>query len=136
MSEGEVKELLASFGALKAFHLVKDRDTDRSRGFAFCEWRDPSLTDVACNQLNGMKVGDRCLNVRRAIGHQQHRITGVNTVLPAIANPSDTGSRSGQPLALTCEPSLRDLQTPCSPLKVVHDLKLPEVSKWLKKEST
>lgn len=73
MTEAQVKELLSAFGALRAFHLVKERECDRSKGFAFCEWLDPSVTDIACEELNGMKLADRYLNVRRAIAHQQHR---------------------------------------------------------------
>jgi len=41
----QVKELLTSFGPLKAFNLVKDSATGLSKGYAFCEYLDPSITD-------------------------------------------------------------------------------------------
>ena len=41
-----MKELLASFGELKAFNLVKDSATGLSKGYAFCEYVDMSITDV------------------------------------------------------------------------------------------
>jgi splicing factor U2AF subunit len=40
-----VKELLTAFGPLKAFNLVKDSVTASSRGYAFCEYLDPLITD-------------------------------------------------------------------------------------------
>ena len=42
----QVKELLASFGELKAFNLVKDSATGLSKGYAFCEYVDINITDV------------------------------------------------------------------------------------------
>lgn len=41
-----MKELLSSFGELRAFNLVKDSATGLSKGYAFCEYVDLSLTDV------------------------------------------------------------------------------------------
>ena len=41
----QVKELLMSFGQLRAFNLVKDSSTGLSKGYAFCEYVDVSLTD-------------------------------------------------------------------------------------------
>ncbi|PIM98807.1 Splicing factor U2AF, large subunit (RRM superfamily) [Handroanthus impetiginosus] len=65
-SEAQIKELLESFGPLRGFDLVKDRDTGNSKGYGFCIYKDPSVTDVACAALNGLKVGDKTLTVRRA----------------------------------------------------------------------
>lgn len=36
------------------------------QGYAFFEYADPSVTDVACQGLNGMELGDRYLVVQRA----------------------------------------------------------------------
>ena len=41
----QVKELLTSFGPLKAFNLVKDSATGLSKGYAFCEYVDINVTD-------------------------------------------------------------------------------------------
>ncbi|KAL6542858.1 hypothetical protein OROHE_010378 [Orobanche hederae] len=51
---------------LRGFDLVKDRDTGNSKGYGFCIYKDPSVTDIACAALNGLKVGDKTLTVRRA----------------------------------------------------------------------
>lgn len=41
----QVKELLMSFGQLRAFNLVKDSSTGLSKGYAFAEYVDISMTD-------------------------------------------------------------------------------------------
>ncbi|CAH8256315.1 unnamed protein product [Arabidopsis lyrata] len=66
-TEVQIRELLESFGPLRGFNLVKDRETGNSKGYAFCVYQDPSVTDIACAALNGIKMGDKTLTVRRAI---------------------------------------------------------------------
>lgn len=53
----QVKELLTSFGQLKAFNLVKDVTSGLSKGYAFAEYLDGGVTDQAIAGLNGMQVG-------------------------------------------------------------------------------
>lgn len=55
-----------SFGQLRAFNLVKDSATGLSKGYAFCEYVDVSMTDQAIAGLNGMQLGDKKLIVQRA----------------------------------------------------------------------
>ena len=66
LNEEQVKELMTSFGALKAFNLVKDVASAVSKGYAFAEYADGSLTDQAIAGLNGMQLGDKKLIVNRA----------------------------------------------------------------------
>lgn len=40
-----MKELMSSFGQLRSFNLVMDTSTGMSKGFAFCEFLDPVVTD-------------------------------------------------------------------------------------------
>ncbi|KAK8952653.1 Splicing factor U2af large subunit B [Platanthera guangdongensis] len=65
-TEAQVRELLESFGSLRGFDLVKDRETGNSKGYAFCVYQDLAVTDIACAALNGIKMGDKTLTVRRA----------------------------------------------------------------------
>nr|AAT85577.1 U2 small nuclear ribonucleoprotein auxiliary factor large subunit [Alvinella pompejana] len=81
LNEDQVKELLTSFGLLKAFNLVKDSATGLSKGYAFCEYLDPSITDQACAGLNGMQLGDEKLIVQRASVGAKNAQGGPN-VLP------------------------------------------------------
>ncbi|GMH16356.1 hypothetical protein Nepgr_018197 [Nepenthes gracilis] len=81
-TEGQIRELLEAFGPLKGFDLVKDRETGNSKGYAFCIYQDLSVTDVACAALNGIKMGDKTLTVRRANqGASQSNKPGQEIVL-------------------------------------------------------
>ncbi|XP_052727267.1 splicing factor U2af large subunit A isoform X5 [Vigna angularis] len=65
-TETQIRELLETFGPLRGFDLVKDRETGNSKGYAFCVYQDLAVTDIACAALNGIKMGDKTLTVRRA----------------------------------------------------------------------
>ncbi|XP_061339573.1 splicing factor U2af large subunit B-like isoform X6 [Gastrolobium bilobum] len=65
-TETQIRELLETFGPLQGFDLVKDRETGNSKGYAFCVYQDLAVTDIACAALNGIKMGDKTLTVRRA----------------------------------------------------------------------
>lgn len=65
-TEAQVQELLETFGPLRGFDIVKDRETGNSKGYAFCVYQDLAVTDIACAALNGIQLGDRTLTVRRA----------------------------------------------------------------------
>lgn len=65
-TEVQIRELLESFGPLRGFDLVKDRETGNSKGYAFCVYQDVSVTGIACAALNGIQMGDKTLTVRRA----------------------------------------------------------------------
>ena len=68
LNEEQVSELLKSFGELSKFNLVKELQDGVmvSKGFAFCEFTDPSVTDLAIQGLNNFQLGDRMLVVQRA----------------------------------------------------------------------
>jgi len=99
----QVKELLTSFGPLKAFNLVKDSATGLSKGYAFCEYLDPSITDQACAGLNGMQLGDKKLIVQRAsVGakNAQSNQAPVQIQIPGL-NMNQVQS-SGPPTEVLC----------------------------------
>ncbi|XP_010244306.1 PREDICTED: splicing factor U2af large subunit B-like isoform X3 [Nelumbo nucifera] len=83
-TEAQIRELLESFGPLRGFDLVKDRETGNSKGYAFCVYQDVSVTDIACAALNGIKMGDKTLTVRRANqGASQPKPEQENVLLQA-----------------------------------------------------
>ncbi|XP_076895624.1 splicing factor U2af large subunit A-like [Bidens hawaiensis] len=71
-TEAQVRELLESFGAVRDFSLVKDGETGNSNGYGLCVYQDSFVTDIACAALNGLKMGDKTLIVRRANQGQIH----------------------------------------------------------------
>ena len=64
-TEESIRSLFAPHGTVESVHLATDRDTGRSRGFAFVEMAE-GAADKAIAALNGMNVGGRALNVNEA----------------------------------------------------------------------
>ncbi|KAI0164652.1 hypothetical protein GGR57DRAFT_449998 [Xylariaceae sp. FL1272] len=84
LNEEQILELLVSFGELKAFVLARDNGTEESRGIAFCEFVDPSVTDIAIQGLQGMPIGEKNLKVQKAsIGITQ--VSGVEMGVNAMS---------------------------------------------------
>ncbi|KAJ8254011.1 hypothetical protein COCON_G00206230 [Conger conger] len=101
---GAVKELLTSFGPLKAFNLVKDSATSLSKGYAFCEYVDISATDQAVAGLNGMQLGDKKLIVQRAsVGAKNANPTCIMETPVTLQVPGLQGLQtSGVPTEVLC----------------------------------
>lgn len=64
-TEDELRELFEKHGSVESVNLIVDRDTGRSRGFAFVEM-DSSGADAAINALNGQDLGGRSLRIDEA----------------------------------------------------------------------
>ena len=62
----ELQELFAQAGTVQSASVVEDRDTGRSRGFAFVEMSTREEAGAAIEQLNGKEVGGRALKVNEA----------------------------------------------------------------------
>jgi RNA recognition motif-containing protein len=65
-SEQDLRALFESYGTVERVSIITDRDTGRSRGFAFVEMPDDDQADKAVNALNGAQMGGRTLNVNEA----------------------------------------------------------------------
>jgi RNA recognition motif-containing protein len=65
-TEDSIRSLFQPYGAIERVNLVTDRDTGRSRGFAFVEMTDAAEADRAIESLNGKQVDGRSLNVNEA----------------------------------------------------------------------
>ena len=65
-TEASIRSLFEPFGNIERVNLVTDRDTGRSRGFAFVEMTDAAEADKAIAALNGSDQNGRALNVNEA----------------------------------------------------------------------
>lgn len=65
-TESSLRTLFEPYGEVSRVNLVTDRDTGRSRGFAFVEMPDSAQADQAIAALNGSSVDGRALNVNEA----------------------------------------------------------------------
>jgi cold-inducible RNA-binding protein len=62
----ELQELFGQAGTVQSASVVEDRDTGRSRGFAFVEMSSPAEATSAIEQFNGKEIGGRALKVNEA----------------------------------------------------------------------
>ncbi len=143
LNEDQVKELLTSFGQLRAFNLVKDSATGLSKGYAFCEYVDVTITDQAIAGLNGMQLGDKKLIVQRAsVGAKNTAAMNVAPVqiqVPGIAGSINAGP--GNPTEVLCllnmvtpeeltdeeeyEDILEDIKEECAKFGAVRSVEIP-----------
>jgi cold-inducible RNA-binding protein len=65
-TEDQIRGLFEPYGAVERVSLMRDRDTGRSRGFAFVEMTNANEADQAIAGLNGTNLGGRALNVNEA----------------------------------------------------------------------
>ena len=65
-TEASLRTLFERYGNVERVNVVTDRDTGRSRGFAFVEMTDGSEADRAITELNGTDLDGRTLNINEA----------------------------------------------------------------------
>ena len=65
-TESSIRSLFEPYGSVDRVNLITDRDTGRSRGFAFVEMTDPAQADQAIAALNGTDMDGRTLNINEA----------------------------------------------------------------------
>ncbi|TRZ01210.1 hypothetical protein DNTS_028711 [Danionella cerebrum] len=146
LNDDQVKELLTSFGPLKAFNLVKDSATALSKGYAFCEYVDVNISDQAIAGLNGMQLGDKKLLVQRAsVGSKNTTLMGISQTpvtlqVPGLMN-SSMSQMGGIPTEVLClmnmvapeellddeeyEEIVEDVRDECSKYGQVKSIEIP-----------
>ena len=65
-TEDELRSIFEPYGEITRLQLMTDRDTGRSRGFAFVELADDGEAAKAITELNGKELDGRALNVNEA----------------------------------------------------------------------
>jgi len=65
-TSADLEQAFVGAGAVQSVRLITDRDTGRSRGFAFVEMASQAEAEEAIKQLNGKEVGGRSLTVNTA----------------------------------------------------------------------
>ena len=64
--EEELRQLFGRYGNVDRVALMTDRDTGRSRGFAFIEMTNSEEGEKAIADLNGTQLDGRTINVNEA----------------------------------------------------------------------
>lgn len=71
-SEDDVRQMFEAIGPVESVALITDRETGRSRGFAFVDMSDEDAK-TAISDLNGQDVDGRQLRVNEAQERQERR---------------------------------------------------------------
>jgi len=66
VTDQELGELFAEFGAVTSSVVIKDRDSGQSKGFGFVEMADDTEAKAAMAALNGKEVSGRSIVVNEA----------------------------------------------------------------------
>jgi RNA recognition motif-containing protein len=70
-SESDLNELFSQAGTVESCRIITDRDTGRSRGFAFVEMSSKDEGQTAITRFSGMEIGGRALTVNEAKPQEQ-----------------------------------------------------------------
>jgi len=65
-TEAEVQEAFGAFGTVSAVNIIKDRETGRSRGFAFVDMPDSNEAAEAIKEMNLKEISGRAVTVNEA----------------------------------------------------------------------
>ena len=65
-TENDLQDLFAQHGTVNEVHLMMDKMTGKSRGFAFVTMDDNEQAGAAKNALNGHELNGHALNVNEA----------------------------------------------------------------------
>ena len=66
ITENELQDAFSAYGSVNEVHIVKDRETGRSRGFAFVEMPDAEAAKQAIEGLNLQRIAGRAVTVNEA----------------------------------------------------------------------
>jgi len=70
-SEQDLREAFEVHGEVQEVSVVRDRETGRSRGFAFVEMPTNEEAQAAIGEVNGKDMGGRTLTVNEARARQE-----------------------------------------------------------------
>ncbi|MCF6767428.1 RNA-binding protein [Thiotrichales bacterium 19S11-10] len=71
-SESGLKEFFTGFGNIESIKLITDRETGRSKGFAFITYFSSDECNEAIQQANGVELDGRKIIVNMARSKPQH----------------------------------------------------------------
>jgi RNA recognition motif-containing protein len=86
VTEGVLRELFSTQGQVESVSIMRDRDTQRSKGFAFIDM--PSRTEglAAIQALNESEFHQRVLTVNEARPREERSPTSAGSFRPSAAD--------------------------------------------------
>lgn len=94
-TEEDLRSLFAQAGAVASAALIKDRDTGRSKGFAFVEMATQAEAQKAIGMFNGFDLHNRQLTVNVARPREERTGFGAGPRGGFGSRPGGAGGRKG-----------------------------------------
>ena len=66
VESADLKKQFSPYGEVSLINIVKDKFTNRSRGFAFVDMRDKQAGEKAIRELDGITMDGRTIKVKEA----------------------------------------------------------------------
>ena len=95
-TEEQLSDLFSEAGPVESATIVTDRDTGRSRGFAFIEM-DKDAAAAAIEKFNGVELNGRAINVNEARPRPERNFGGSGGGFSRVAAQGQLRFRSAEP---------------------------------------
>ena len=101
VKEGDLQQVMEDYGAVSSVKVVMDRETGKSKGFAFIEMEDDAAAAKAIAELNGAEYMGRTMVVKEArtrakkkrnFCHHDDRSFFITLPFLALPRPSPYGA--------------------------------------------
>lgn len=73
LTEGDLLAVFSQYGEIVDIHLVRDKKTGQSKGFAFLAYEDQRSTVLAVDNLSGARVAGRTIRVEHVDNYRKKR---------------------------------------------------------------
>ncbi|EHK99065.1 putative Zinc finger CCCH domain-containing protein 42 [Glarea lozoyensis 74030] len=91
LSEGDIITIFSQFGEPVYINLIRDKETGKSKGFAFLKYEDQRSTDLAVDNLGGSVIMGRTLKVDHTRYKKKDDAPDEGIDLTAIENEEGGG---------------------------------------------
>ncbi|KAH1554241.1 hypothetical protein KXX57_005935 [Aspergillus fumigatus] len=93
LSEGDIITIFSQYGEPVHVDLIRDKETGKSRGFAFLKYEDQRSTDLAVDNLTGATVLGRVLRVDHARYKKRDSEEEEDNVAKLMGETTDRNAR-------------------------------------------
>ena len=88
VDEPELRAVFEQLGRVRSVAVIRERDTQRSRGFGFVEYEAEDAATVAREKLNGFDLHGRALRVNGAVDPRQGQAARAAQAVRQEVQPS------------------------------------------------
>lgn len=85
LTEGDLLAVFSQYGEIVDVHLVRDKQTGKSKGFAFLAYEDQRSTVLAVDNLSGARVAGRTIRVEHVDNYRRKRAEVEGDPVPSDA---------------------------------------------------